>query len=135
MTTPIRLLIADDHHTFLDIATRYLCQQDGLLVVGTALDGRQALALARELKPQAILLDLAMPKLPGLEAIPLLRAEQPRLAIIAFTLLDNVAYRRAALAAGADEFVPKARMTDDLPAAIRRAVNKHLAHLPAAAPG
>jgi DNA-binding NarL/FixJ family response regulator len=119
---PIRILIADDHLTFLNIATRYLGQQDGLMVVGTATDGLQLLALARQLKPQAALLDLAMPALPGLVAIARLRAEQPAVAIIALTLLDTKEYRQASLAAGADEFVPKARMTDDLPSAIRRAV-------------
>ncbi len=122
---PIRLLIADDHQTFLTIATRYIRQQEGLVVVGVAQDGQQALSLARQLKPQALLLDLAMPNIPGLDAIPQLRAELPDLAIIALTLLDNEEYRRASLAAGADEFVAKARMTDELPAAIRRAVSKH----------
>lgn len=124
---PIRLLIADDHQTFLTITTRYIREQEGLIVVGTAQDGQQAISLARELKPQALLLDLAMPNIAGLDAIPALRAALPDLAIIALTLLDNDEYRRASLAAGADEFVAKARMTDELPAAIRRAVSKRLA--------
>jgi two-component system NarL family response regulator len=67
-----------------------------------------------------MLIDLAMPDLPGLLAIPRLREAQPGLGIIALTLHDTEGYRQASLKAGADDFVAKARLTDDLLPAIRR---------------
>lgn len=118
----ISVLLVDDNPNFLRIAQRFLQTQDDLMVVGVARGGRQAVVQAVGLRPQVILLDLAMPDLPGLEAIPLLRAELPELGIIVVTLLDGDAYREAALAAGADDFVPKMTMNTDLPPAIRRVV-------------
>jgi len=61
-----------------------------------------------------------MPGLSGLETIPRLRAMLPEVSIIALTLLDAKVYRQAALAAGADDFVPKANLSTDLLPAIRR---------------
>ena len=118
--TPIRVLMVDDNPTFLDIATEFLQEYDELDIVGTASLGQQALLQAKKLQPQVILLDLAMPDLPGLEVIPLLRAMQLDVTIIVLTLLNTDGYREAALAAGADDFVPKAKMNTDLLLAIRR---------------
>ena len=91
-------------------------------LVGTAGGGVEALSKAQKLRPQVILLDLAMPDLPGLEIIPRLREVVPEMRIIALTMLDTEEYRKAALAAGADEFVPKADLNTDLLPAIRRVV-------------
>jgi two-component system response regulator NreC len=93
-----------------------------VVVVGTAAGGEEALARAQELQPQAVLIDLAMPDLPGLQAIPRLREMLPDMGIIALTMLDTEVYRRAALAAGADEFVPKAAMHTALLPSIQRSV-------------
>ncbi len=122
----IRIALADDHSTFRDITIRFLHQHEDLLVVGAANGGQEALALARNLHPDVMLVDLAMPDLPGLETIPRLRTGQPGLGIIALTLLDTDGYRQASLAAGADEFVAKANLTTDLIPAIRRVARKRL---------
>jgi len=66
---PIRLVIADDHPIFRDGLRRLLEAESGLKVVGEARDGAEAVKLARQLKPDIMLLDLAMPKHPGLEAL------------------------------------------------------------------
>ena len=113
---PISVLLVDDNPTFLRIASRYLrehCNNE-LDVVGTAQGGEMALALAPELQPQVILLDLSMSDMPGLKAIPLLREALPDVRIIIVTLLHTEVYRDAALAAGADGFVAKATMSTDL---------------------
>jgi DNA-binding NarL/FixJ family response regulator len=122
MLKPIRVLLVDDNATFLRIAARFLREHcdDELEVVGVLHGGKIAVEEAPTLRPQVILLDLAMSDLHGLEAIPLLRAELPEVGIIALTLLDAEAYRPAALAAGADDFVGKATMSADLLPAIRR---------------
>jgi DNA-binding NarL/FixJ family response regulator len=88
--------------------------------VGAAGGGEEALALAQDLEPHIVLIDLAMPGLSGLETIPHLRAMLPEVGIIALTMLDTNSYWQAALAAGANDFVPKASLDTDLLPAIRR---------------
>jgi DNA-binding NarL/FixJ family response regulator len=119
---PISVLLVDNNPVFLRVAARFLETHAEVVVVGTAAGGEEALTRAQELQPQVILLDLAMPDLPGLQAIPRLREMLPDMGIIALTMLDTDGYRRAALAAGADEFVPKAAMHTDLLPSIRRSV-------------
>ena len=119
---PSTLLLVDDNPTFLRILKSYLDENylEEVLVVGTASDGNEALAKATELRPDVILLDLAMPGLTGLNAIPHLRRLMPEVGIIVLTVLSANGYREAAIAAGADEFVPKANLNTDLLPAIRR---------------
>lgn len=121
----ITVMLVDDNSTFLNIATRFLQEHDDVVVVSTATGGKEALAKAQDLHPQVILLDLAMPDLPGLKAIPRLRAEVPEARIIALTMLDTDSYREAALRAGAEEFVAKATMSTDLVPAILRVMQAH----------
>jgi two-component system, NarL family, nitrate/nitrite response regulator NarL len=66
---PIRIVIADDHPIFRDGLRRLLEAESDLKVVGEACDGLEAVKLARQLKPDILLLDLAMPRQPGLEAL------------------------------------------------------------------
>jgi len=66
---PIRLVIADDHPIFRDGLRRLLEAESDLKLIGEARDGAEAVKLARQLKPDIMLLDLAMPKHPGLEAL------------------------------------------------------------------
>ena len=117
---PISVLLVDDNPTFLRILKRFLGEEEGLLVVGTAESGEEALKKARELQPQVILLDLAMPGMGGLNTIPRLRGVLPGVGIVVLTVLDANGYREAALAAGADDFVAKADLSTDLVPAIHR---------------
>lgn len=116
----ISVLLVDDSSAFLGIAERFLGESPEVRVVGAALGGLQALPLARDLQPDVVIVDLQMPDLNGLELIPQLRTALPEMRIIALTLHDNDAYRRAALAAGAHEFVGKANMHDNLLSAVRK---------------
>jgi DNA-binding NarL/FixJ family response regulator len=68
-TTPIRIVIADDHPIFRDGLRKLLESEPGFAVVGEAADGQEALALVQQLNPDILLLDLAMPKMPGLDAL------------------------------------------------------------------
>ena len=117
---PISVLLVDDNPSFLRIATRFLQEHDDVAVVGVAGGGEEALALAQDLQPDIVLIDLAMPGLSGLETIPRLRAVLPEVGIIALTVLDTTSYWQAALSAGANDFVPKTKLNTDLLPAIRR---------------
>jgi two-component system response regulator DegU len=127
---PISVLLVDDNSTFLQILARFLRTQyqDEVVVVGTASGGKEALRTSQDLQPQVILLDLAMPDVPGLDVIPVLRTRMPDVIIIALTLWDTDAYREAARAAGADAFVSKASLSTDLLPAIRRLVQATRPH-------
>jgi DNA-binding NarL/FixJ family response regulator len=116
----IRVLLVDDNPTFLRVTARFLSAEEDIHLVATLRGAAEALARMAELTPDVVLIDLAMPELPGLDAIPRLRAARPEAGIIALTLLQAEAYRQSALAAGADVFVPKCLVTTELLPAIRR---------------
>lgn len=125
---PTSVLLVDDNPTFLRFATQFLREycMDEVTVVGTATGGAAALAHAGNLHPQVIVIDLAMPRMSGLEAISQLRALQSEAGIVALTQMEPMEYREAALAAGADEFVTKAMLSTDLLPAIQRARRRRI---------
>jgi DNA-binding NarL/FixJ family response regulator len=123
----ISILLVDDNAGFRGVVRRFLETEDDLTVVGEAGGGLKALSMVPELKPDVVLLDLAMPDLSGLEVIPHLRAIAPEVSIIVLTLLDSAGYCEAALVAGADDFVPKAELGATLVPSIRRTNSMHLA--------
>ena len=93
-----------------------------LEVVGEAGDGATAIALARECRPDVVIMDLAMPVLDGIAATAALRATLPTIAVILHSLHDDVVTRARARAAGACAFVPKQGPETPLLAAIRGCV-------------
>jgi DNA-binding NarL/FixJ family response regulator len=117
----ITVLIVDDNTTFVGIVARFLREQPDLAVVGTATSGAEGIKQALQLCPQVILLDLVMPGLSGLYALPRLRKQAPNSAVIVLTLLEGEGYEEAARDAGADGFVPKSRLYTELIPAIRGA--------------
>jgi len=121
---PVAVMIVDDSRTLVRALARFLTEnyRDDVTVVGVADGGNEALAKARELRPHVILLDLAMPGMHGLEAVPRLREILPEVCIITMSLSDLSEYREASLAAGADDFVPKAMLGTHLLPAIWRVV-------------
>ena len=78
---PISLLLVDDSPIFLRLVSRFLSEQypDEVVIAGLAEGGEAGLAQAHALRPDIVLIDLAMPGLPGLKAIPLLRGALPNL--------------------------------------------------------
>lgn len=119
---PISVLLVDDNPTFLSIVSRFLEQHEEVDVLAAVDEAENALSQAHHLRPDIVLIDLAMPKVSGMEAILRLRAAWPRLGIIALTLLDTNGYRQAALTAGADEFVAKDNLNAELLPAIRKVI-------------
>jgi DNA-binding NarL/FixJ family response regulator len=115
----IRVLLVDENPTFLRIAADFLQRQHDLILAGAICGGEEALTRAQDLGPHVVLIGLDRP---GLETIPRLRKALPGVGIIALTLLEGNAYRQAALAAGADDLIQKAKLITDLLPAIRRVI-------------
>jgi len=118
----ISVMLIDDNPVFIRAAAQFLEAHDEVQVIGKAGDGEEALGQVMELQPQAVLVDLAMPGLPGLEVIPRLRDKLPEVSIIALTVMDTNSFRQAALDAGADLFIPKSAMRTKLVPALCQVV-------------
>ena len=115
MSPPYRILVAEDDESFLDAIALLLEQDDRFVVAGKARNGREAVALAEELAPDGVVLDIEMPVLDGIEATRLLRASMPELAIVAVSGHDYEERVLEIRRAGADDYVRKARLADELP--------------------
>jgi DNA-binding NarL/FixJ family response regulator len=113
-SSPIRVLIADDDGAFLGALRELIERQPELVVVGTAKDGLQAIELADELDPDAVVLDLHMPLLDGVSAAARLRRDHPSLCLIALTGDEAPALHQAVREAGADEVLLKSDLVDGL---------------------
>lgn len=117
MTT--RILLADDHAVLRSGLRLLIDSQPDFTVVGEAGDGAEALVKARELKPDLIVLDLNMPGLDGLGALPLLRKDNPQTRVLILTMHDDGNYLQEALRAGAAGYVLKRAADAELLMAIR----------------
>jgi DNA-binding NarL/FixJ family response regulator len=103
----IRVLCADDHPLMREGIAALLSGRADMALVGEATDGREAVALYRQLMPDVVLMDLSMPVMNGLEAITAIRADFPAARIIVLTTYPGDAPARAALKAGAQAYVLK----------------------------
>ena len=104
---PIRVVVADDADGVREL-TCLLLEMDGdFQVVGRAKDGAEAIELARGSHPDLVLLDVAMPVMDGIAALPQLRADHPEARLVLFTGFRESALEREARAAGADAIIEK----------------------------
>ena len=110
----IQVLIADDDHSFLDSLRDLIDRQPELAVIGAATDGLQAIELAEDLDPDAVVIDLHMPLLDGVSAASQLRRDHPNVCLIALTGDRTPALHRAARNAGADEVLLKTEIVEGL---------------------
>lgn len=115
----ICILLADDH-TILRSGIRALLEAEpDFSVVGEAEDGRATVTLACQLKPDVVLMDIAMPLLNGLEATRQFKQQCPETRVLVLSMHDNEEYIRQALEAGALGYILKDAATHDLTSAIR----------------
>jgi two-component system nitrate/nitrite response regulator NarL len=121
----LRVVIADDHRLFRD-GLRGTLQDAGMAVVGEASDGAEAVALARELAPDVVVLDLKMPGVSGLEALREIERSSPRVQAVVLTVSAEDADVLEALAAGACGYLLKDTRADRLADGIRQAAEGHM---------
>jgi DNA-binding NarL/FixJ family response regulator len=119
--TPIRLLIADDHPVVRDGLRAMLATQADMQLVGEAATGTQAVAHARALRPDVVLMDLQMPQLDGPAAIAALRQQAPEVRVLVLTTFGTDADITRAIDAGATGYLLKDTPREQLFAAIRAA--------------
>jgi DNA-binding NarL/FixJ family response regulator len=115
VATRFRILVAEDDESFLDTIALLIERDKRCAVAGRARDGREAVALAERLSPDAVIVDIEMPVLDGVEATRQLRAAAPELPIVAVSGHDYEERVLEIREAGADDYVRKARLTDELP--------------------
>jgi two-component system, NarL family, response regulator DesR len=116
----IRVLVADDAPTALNAICAYLELEGGFDIVGTASDGLNLLQQAELKQPDLVLVDLQMPRMNGLEVAQRLRATMPAVAIIVFSEFEASVLKAECEQRGADAFVQKSRMPEQLMREIAR---------------
>jgi len=121
---PLRILIADDHELVRKGLRAVLDGQGGWSICGEAVNGRQAVELARQLKPDVLVMDVTMPELNGLEATRQIRKELPKTEVLILTVHESEQLVGEVLAAGARGYILKGDTTRLLVAAVE-AIAQH----------
>lgn len=117
----IRVLVADDDESYARSLGRLIEEQPELTVVGIARDGEETLELAEKLGPEAVVVDLHMPRLDGVRTVERLRRRHPQLCLIALTGDPDPELHEAASRAGADGVLVKGEILDRLVERLRGA--------------
>jgi DNA-binding NarL/FixJ family response regulator len=112
---PLRILIADDEPLIRAGIRNLLQSREDWSICGEAIDGADAVEKAGELKPDIILLDISMPKIDGLRALPLIREKSPDSQIIVLTLYEHIETARFASQAGASAYITKSLLNELIP--------------------
>lgn len=110
----IEVVLADDDGGFVESLRTMVDEEPSLAVVGVAVDGLEAIELVEELGPQAVVIDLHMPRLDGVSAVARMRQDHPGLCLIAITSDGEPELHRAVEEAGADVVLMKDRLAGEL---------------------
>ena len=103
----LKLLLVDDHAGFINAAMRHLRRLDWIEVLGMASNGIEAITQCEVLRPDVVLMDLAMPEMGGLQATRLIKAQDNPPFVVIASHFDDAEHREHAMRAGADNFVSK----------------------------
>ncbi len=137
----IRVLIVDDIQEARENIRRMLTFEPSVEVVGTAKNGREAIDLAVDLKPDVVIMDINMPDMDGITATEEIRKKIPYIQIVILSVQGDPSYMRRAMLAGARDFLTKPPMIEELAAAVKQAGSvaasekaRTMASYPAASP-
>lgn len=119
----IRVLICDDHDLIRQALRTVIDNEADMEVIGEAVDGEQAVELARTLQPDAVVMDIQMPKLSGVEATERIKQILPGTLILVLTVHESNEYILRVLEAGATGYLTKGIISKEIPNAIRSAVS------------
>lgn len=119
MVEKIRVILADDHTILRDGIRALLADEADIQLIGEAEDGRAAVRMACELKPDIVIMDIAMPLLNGLEATRQIKRHLPETEVLILSMHDNEEYIRQVLAAGAMGYILKDAAARELIEAIK----------------
>jgi signal transduction histidine kinase len=114
----IRVLLADAHELMRKSLVKMLSRQPDIEIAGEAANGREVIELARQIKPDVILMDTAMPDTDGIETTRLIKAELPNVHVIGLSIFPDEQYNNLMRAAGADAFISKSGSSAELLEAI-----------------
>jgi two-component system, NarL family, response regulator LiaR len=117
----IRVIVADNHPAFREGLCRLLADEKELKVVGQAADGDEVVTLCKEFKPDVAIVDVAMPKLSGIEATKRIKESSPKTAVLIVSAFNYQTYILASLRAGASGYITKDTSIRELVNAIRLA--------------
>ena len=107
MLKTIRVLLVDDHEGFINAVLRHMRKHPWIDIVGTAGNGIEAVSRSETLRPDVVLMDLAMPEMGGLQATRLIKTQDAPPFIVIASHFDDAEHREHAMRAGADDFVSK----------------------------
>ncbi|MBN1629551.1 MAG: response regulator transcription factor [Thermoleophilia bacterium] len=119
----IRVLICDDHDLIRQALRSVISAEPDMDVIAEAADGEEAVALATDLQPDAVVMDIQMPKLSGIEATRRIKQNSPNASVLVLTVHDDNEYILRILEAGASGYLTKGIISQDIPIAIRSACN------------
>ena len=120
----VRAVVADDHDVVL-AGLRHILTSCGCELVGTAEDGREAVRLSAEMRPDLIVLDVSMPVLNGIEAARQIRKQSGKVHIIFLSMHSDATYVREAFRVGADAYLLKGTAVSELGVAVREVMQGH----------
>ena len=119
MTSSISVVVCDDVPELRDLARQALELDEDVSVIAEAGDGREAIRVVEEHQPNVVVLDLSMPEMDGLEAIPTIRRVAPKSEIVIFSGFEEGKVAQVALSLGASRYVRKGAPLDELRSAVR----------------
>lgn len=119
MTEQIRLLLVDDHAILRAGLRMLFAGEPDIIIVGEVESGEESLDAVRALRPDVVIMDVAMPGIGGIEATRRIKEASPETAVLALTMHEDEQYFFAMLGAGASGYIPKRAAPDDLISAVR----------------
>jgi DNA-binding NarL/FixJ family response regulator len=115
----IKLLLVDDHVGFSQAITRHLRMYDWIEIVGSALNGLEAVTMAAELLPDAVFMDMTMPQMDGAEATRRIKANRPAIYVLLTSHYDDAQHIERAFDAGADAFISKLTILEGMDSSLQ----------------